>query len=95
MCASPEYAAFRGALNRCRNPRVKTYPDYGGRGIEFRFHSFEEFFAHIGTKPSPELVLDRINNDGHYEVGNVHWATTSESNLNRRMPWSSKTNGIR
>jgi len=30
-------------------------------------------------------MLDRINNDGHYEPGNVRWATTHEQMLNRRM----------
>ena len=81
---SAEYRAFTNAKHRCENPRCKAYPEYGGRGIEFKFKSFEEFLAHIGMKPSPELTLDRINNDGHYEIGNVRWATKSQQRCNQR-----------
>lgn len=78
-----EYFAYRAARNRCTNPNNKAWHDYGGRGIEFRFTSFEEFYKHIGPKPEG-LTLDRIRNEGHYEIGNVRWATWSEQNLNKR-----------
>ena len=80
---SREYEAFRNAKRRC----VKNHPDrryYANRGIKFRFKSFLEFLNHIGPKPSPELTLDRINNDGHYEPGNVRWATRSQQVRNCR-----------
>ena len=73
MSDTPEYHAYTDAQQRCLNPNNPGYPYYGGRGIEFRFNSFEEFFAELGTKASPDLELDRIDNDGHYEVGNVRW----------------------
>jgi hypothetical protein len=72
------------AKTRCNNPRCKDYPDYGGRGIEFRFVSFEEFFEHIGKRPSPKHTLDRIEVDGHYEKGNVCWATRKQQRANQR-----------
>lgn len=31
-----------GAKKRCTNPNTKSYKDYGGRGIEFRFDSVEQ-----------------------------------------------------
>ena len=65
---------------RVDNPR---YDRYGGRGIEFRFRSFEEFFNHIGSRPSEEHQLDRIENDGHYEIGNVRWVTGEINQRNR------------
>lgn len=71
------------ARQRCNNPNYKQFADYGGRGIEFRFDSFEEFYAELGPRP-PGLVVDRINNNGHYEKGNIQWATRSQSSFNRR-----------
>ena len=80
-----EYEAYKTAKKRCTNPRQPRFKDYGGRGIKFLFKSFQQFFKHLGWKPSPKHVLDRIDNDGHYKIGNVRWATHSESLKNRRM----------
>lgn len=84
MCSSPEYRAYRGALQRCQNPRDKNYRNYGERGIEFRFKSFEEFYSCLGSRPSSKHSVDRINNDGHYEVGNVRWETMKTQSNNKR-----------
>ena len=81
---TPEYSIFTDAKGRCMNPKHHAFADYGGRGIEFRFVSFEEFIAHIGARPSADMVLDRIDNDGHYEIGNVRWAIWAVSNQNQR-----------
>lgn len=82
---TPEYVAYAQAKRRCRNPDYPRYRNYGGRGIEFRFKDFEEFFKELGTRPSRKHSLDRINNDGHYEKGNVRWATKEEQTENRRI----------
>jgi hypothetical protein len=82
-CYKPEYRAFWHAKARCDNPRDSSYPNYGGRGIQFRFTSFEEWFAELGRRPAG-MSVDRINNDGHYEPGNVRWATASQQAFNRR-----------
>src|SRR5207245_5618711 len=71
------------ARKRCTNTKCIQYPYYGGRGIKFLFDSFEQFYAELGPRPKG-LSLDRINNDGHYESGNVRWATWSEQMKNRR-----------
>jgi hypothetical protein len=80
---SSEYQTYWAARQRCLNPKDARYSDYGGRGIEFRFHSFEQFFAVLGERPSG-LLLERIDNNGHYEPGNVKWATRSEQQKNQR-----------
>jgi len=81
---TPEFEAFCQAKYRCTNPTHEAWADYGGRGIEFRFTSFEQFVEHVGTRPSADTILDRIDNDGHYEIGNVRWVTYAESNQNKR-----------
>lgn len=84
---TPEYAVWVGMLNRCRNPKVSCFKDYGDRGItvDQRWSdSFENFYADVGRRPSPEHSLERIENNGNYEPGNVCWATTLEQSNNKR-----------
>lgn len=78
------YRAYHLAKRRCTNTAGVNYADYGGRGIEFRFTSFEEFYAELGDKPSSNHSVDRIDNDGHYEKGNVRWALRPEQRRNQR-----------
>lgn len=73
-------------LTRCR-PDSKDRHLYFDRGISVcdRWkNSFEAFLADMGLKPSPELSLDRIDNDRGYEPGNCRWATASEQRCNQR-----------
>lgn len=83
-CHTREYQAYSKAKSRCVNPDHPRFADYGGRGIQFNFHSFEEFIAEIGPRPSNVHSLDRRDNNGHYETGNVRWATRSEQRRNQR-----------
>lgn len=82
----PEYKCWLNIKLRCRNPKIKQYDKYGGRGIDICeewFNSFKSFFDHIGKRPSRKHSVDRINNDGNYEPGNVRWATVKEQANNR------------
>ena len=83
---TPEYLAYQNAKQRCTNPHIINCKNYGGRGIEFRFNSFEEWYAELGEKPEPkeDYSVDRKDNDGHYEVGNVRWAIKLDQISNRR-----------
>lgn len=73
-----EYRSYQKAKDRCRNEKEAGFAHYGGRGIEFRFTSYEEFLDYMGRKPTQRHSIDRIDNDGHYEKGNVRWATPLE-----------------
>ena len=80
---TPEYRSYTAAKSRCNNPKCIAWKHYGGRGIKFLFTSFEEFFIELGPRPEGKS-LDRKDNDGNYEPGNVKWSTQREQMLNRR-----------
>jgi hypothetical protein len=83
-------------IERCENPNVENFHLYGGRGIkvcERWRHSFPNFLADMGERPSPNHSVDRYPNlDGNYEKDNCRWATQRQQTLNRRK---SRTWGIR
>lgn len=97
MSQATEYRVWRGMITRCTNPNVKCYANYGKRGIvvcERWKSSFENFLADMGERPTPKHTLDRINNDGNYEPGNVRWAERKEQNRNQRSNIVITHNGI-
>jgi excisionase family DNA binding protein len=74
-------------LQRCTNPNNSGWKNYGGRGINVceRWRSFENFFADMGVRPSPEFTIDRFpNNNGDYEPTNCRWATRLEQGRSTR-----------
>lgn len=83
MTGTPEHNAYISARQRCTNVWNPEWEDYGGRGIKFLFESFMQFYKELGPRPAG-MSLDRINNDGNYEPGNVRWATDIEQRHNQR-----------
>lgn len=82
-----EYTAWKAMIMRCECKTWPRHADYGGRGITIcqRWREdFANFLADMGPKPSPDLSLDRINNDGNYEPDNCRWATREEQQRNTR-----------
>lgn len=77
------YQSFRFAKQRCTYKKYENYAYYGGRGIQMKFKCWEELEADIGPRKEG-FTLDRIDVDGHYEPGNVRWATVQQQNQNRR-----------
>lgn len=84
---TPEFKSWASMIHRCTNTHTPDYVYYGARGIticERWLKSYENFLADMGRRPSPKHSLDRIDNDGNYEPGNVRWATRTQQVRNTR-----------
>lgn len=83
---TPEYQAWNDMMQRCNNPRHKSYASYGGRGITVseNWKSFESFYQDMGQRPSASHTLERLNNSLGYGIDNCEWQTWKEQSRNRR-----------
>lgn len=84
-----EYHAWIGMIKRCQSPKHSAWKNYGGRGIQVCARwlgddGFLNFLTDMGSKPSPRLTLDRIDNDENYEPDNCRWATMTQQSRNKR-----------
>ena len=85
----PESYILHGLKQRCRDVNHVSYAEYGGRGIRVSAefdgkHGLERFLAELGRRPSCSASVDRIDPNGHYEPGNLRWATPTEQARNKR-----------
>jgi hypothetical protein len=82
--------AARAAIKRCTDKTHPRYDDWGGRGISVYqpwvddYVDFVKYLATLEGCSDGILVLDRTDNDGNYEPGNLRFVTRSESRLNTR-----------
>ena len=92
------YEIWCAIKNRCLNKNLKTYKNYGGRGItvcQEWLNDFKTFYDWaINNGYSEGLTIDRINNDGNYEPDNCRWASRKTQANNRRTCKTFTYNGV-
>lgn len=83
---TPEYRAWHGMRQRCKNKNSPRYSYYGQRGITVceRWDSFQNFLSDMGPNPSRKHSLERMDTNGNYEPSNCKWGTSLEQSNNRR-----------
>ena len=84
---------WSGMLQRCRNPKNRNFPDYGGRGVKVcpqwdpqQGGSFERFAADMGEPPSVvhSIDKDQLGDGMLYSPETCCWATPKEQARNTR-----------
>ena len=82
---TPIYKTWQNMMTRCYNQKVKSFKDYGERGIKVcsGWHIFENFLADMGERPKG-TTLDRVDNNGDYTPDNCRWATKLTQARNTR-----------
>ena len=88
----PLYTRWGNMTQRCYNVSHTAYKDYGARGIKIcdewkgrggyeKWYNYVILLPHCGEEGR---TLDRIDNNGNYEPGNLRWATKKEQIANQR-----------
>lgn len=93
---TPEYKAWEAMKARCLNRNNSRFDSYGGRGItvcDRWLHSFENFLADVGMRPSARHSLDREKNHLGYSPENCRWALPHTQMTNRSVTRFVEVNG--
>ena len=83
------YSEWKKMIQRCGDNNSYNRLNYNQRGVkvcELWMNDFQAFLDYVSNLPhygEPGYSLDRINNDGDYEPGNVRWANAITQANNR------------
>jgi hypothetical protein len=85
-------ASYYKAKRRCKDGE-NHHACYAN--VQFRFESLQQLIDCIGIRPE-SMTLDRIDPLGHYEPGNVRWATMEQQCANRlpRGYWQKQNEAV-
>ena len=97
LSGHPLYPVWIKMMKRCHDQDDRAYRNYGARGIAVcdSWHDVRNYIAwvdaNLGPRPGgltpkgwPEFTLDRIDNAGNYEPGNLQWADWHQQRTNQR-----------
>lgn len=88
MSHTSEYSAWVSLEKKCYKKYHKSYPYYGGIGIQVcdRWRgNFLNFISDMGMKPSPDFSIERIDPYGDYTPENTIWADSTAQSQNKRL----------
>ena len=82
----PLYSVWISMVSRCENVNDINYHRYGKRGIKVceRWKNIDNFIEDMFSTYDRKLQIDRIDNDGNYELSNCRWVTRKQNANNTR-----------
>lgn len=91
------YDVWSNIMQRTSNANNPIFEYYGGRGITVceRWKNIANFIEDMEPSYCDGLTIDRINNDGNYELSNCRWTTSAVQARNTRLIYSHNTSGYR
>lgn len=89
------YRIWANMIQRCTNPKVPSYVNYGERGItvceqwsdfeKFKDDMYKSYLEHVDEFGEENTSINRIDNDKGYFLDNCEWETNSYQVINTRV----------